>query len=89
MRMQRCSMRSPGIFGTALLFALVCATLDAGRAVLAAEPLRKSAVLAWWRGVRLMGARPLSSFGSWLAQASAMRLPGSMILRKIRPRVWH
>jgi hypothetical protein len=71
--------------GAALLFALACATLDAGRAVLAADLTRRSAVVAWWRGVQLIGARPLASFGSWLAiSAVGLALAAGLAVARLR-----
>ena len=49
-----------------LLFGLAHATVDAGRAMLALEPQRTSAVKAWWRGLRLLVRRPLATLGSYL-----------------------
>jgi hypothetical protein len=50
-----------------LLFAWANASVDAGRACLALYPLRRSALLAWWRGLRLVLRRqPLTSLGLYL-----------------------
>jgi hypothetical protein len=51
----------------AVVFALVHATIDAGRALLANERRRRSAIVAWWGGVRLMLRRPLSLLGVYVA----------------------
>jgi hypothetical protein len=51
----------------AVVFALMHATLDAGRALLANERRRRSAIVAWWGGVRLMLRRPLSLLGVYVA----------------------
>ncbi|KQV78542.1 hypothetical protein ASD15_22315 [Massilia sp. Root351] len=51
----------------ALLFALALATLDVGRAVLAADRRRRSAVIGWWHGLRLLARRPGAMLGSYLA----------------------
>lgn len=51
---------------TAVVFVLVHATIDAGRALLANERRRRSAVVAWWGGVRLMLRRPFSLLGVYL-----------------------
>lgn len=51
----------------ALLFALALATLDAGRAVLAADRRRRSAVIGWWHGLRLLARRPGAMLGSYAA----------------------
>lgn len=50
----------------AVLLLLVHATLDAGRAVMAAEPRRRSAVKAWWAGLTLLVKRPLATLGVYL-----------------------
>jgi hypothetical protein len=46
------------VFVVALL--LAHATLEAGRAMLAVDPSRRSAVKAWWRGVKLFFRRPIA-----------------------------
>jgi hypothetical protein len=51
----------------AVVFALVHATIDAGRALLANERRRRSAIVAWWGGVKLMVRRPLSLLGVYVA----------------------
>lgn len=50
----------------ALLLALVNATLDAGRAELAIDRRRTSAVKAWWRGVKLLWQNPVAALGIYL-----------------------
>ncbi|MCC2971984.1 hypothetical protein [Massilia sp. IC2-476] len=50
---------------TGLLLLLAHATLDAGRAVLALDRRRKSAVLAWCDGLGVLARRPLAAFGLW------------------------
>jgi hypothetical protein len=52
---------------TLLLVALAHATLDAGRAELAIERRRTSAVKAWWSGCKLLFKRPLATFGVYAA----------------------
>ena len=54
-----------------LLLVLAHITVEAGRARLAVDPERRSAVKAWWRGVKLVRARPLATFGSYLALTAA------------------
>jgi len=49
--------------GVAVLVWLALSTLEVGRAVLVAEPERKSAFLAWWRGVRFFARRFPSVLG--------------------------
>jgi len=50
----------------ALLFAYAHAGVDAGRAWLAFDPRRRSAVKAWWRGAKLVFFHPLRSLGLYL-----------------------
>jgi hypothetical protein len=50
-----------------LLVLLAQATLDAGRATLALDQRRKSAVLAWFAGWKLLARRPLATLGVYLA----------------------
>ncbi len=49
-----------------LLLALANLSLDAGRAQLAIDRRRRSAVKAWWRGLKLLLRRPAAMFGSYL-----------------------
>lgn len=51
---------------TGLLFLLACATLDAGRAALAVDRRRTSAVKAWWRGLGMLRRRPLACLAIYL-----------------------
>jgi hypothetical protein len=44
---------------------LANASLDAGRATLAIDRRRKSAVRAWWDGCKLLARRPLATLGAW------------------------
>lgn len=64
-------LRAAADVATALLLAFALATLDAGRAVLAADRRRKSAVAAWWQGLRLLARRPLAMLGSYVAISAA------------------
>jgi hypothetical protein len=41
-------------------FVLMHATVEAGRGVMAADPSRRSAVKAWWRGAVLLARRPVA-----------------------------
>ncbi len=52
---------------TGVLFLLACATLDAGRAALAIDRRRTSAVKAWWRGLGMLRRRPLACLAIYLA----------------------
>lgn len=49
--------------GVAVLVWLAMSTVEVGRAVLVAEPERRSALLAWWRGVRFFARRFPGVFG--------------------------
>jgi hypothetical protein len=54
------------LIAAVVVFALVHATIDAGRALLANERRRRSAIVAWWGGVRLMLRRPLTLLGVYV-----------------------
>ncbi|CAN7498385.1 hypothetical protein LJR289_003382 [Pseudoduganella sp. LjRoot289] len=60
-------LRAAAGVASALLLALALVTLDAGRAVLAADRRRRSAVIAWWHGLRLLARRPMAMLGSYVA----------------------
>ncbi|WP_409026992.1 hypothetical protein OX462_21170 [Janthinobacterium sp. SUN098] len=49
-----------------VLLLLACATLDAGRAALAVDRRRTSAVKAWWRGLAMLRRRPLACLAIYL-----------------------
>jgi hypothetical protein len=55
------------MLATAVLLVLAHATVDVGRAVLAADRRRTSAVAAWWHGCGLLARRPLALLGTYLA----------------------
>ena len=55
-----------GMLVMALLFAIAHATVDAGRAALAIERRRSSAVKAWWSGFKMLLKRPVATLGSYL-----------------------
>lgn len=52
---------------TAIVFLLIHATLDAGRAALAIYRHKTSAVKAWWRGCKLVCRQPRAMLGGYLA----------------------
>lgn len=54
-----------------VLLVLAHITVEAGRAQLALDSGRRSAVKAWWRGVKLIKARPLAAFACYLALTGA------------------
>ena len=51
------------VVASIVLFWLASVTVEAGRAYLGAEPQRRSALVAWWSGVRLVIRRPLPVLG--------------------------
>ena len=59
-------VRHLALLATGLLFLLACATLDAGRAALAVDRRRTSAVKAWWRGLGMLRRRPLACLAIYL-----------------------
>jgi hypothetical protein len=72
-----------GMIAAGLVMLVALATLDAGRAVLAADLRRKSAVVAWWHGCRLLARRPLAGFGIY-AGISAVGLALAALLAVAR-----
>lgn len=56
---------------TALLAWGALATADAGRAVLAADRRRTSAIRAWWHGMALLCRRPVAAAGSYVVLGAA------------------
>lgn len=69
------------LLAAVVLFVVMHASLDAGRAMLGNDRRRRSAFLAWWGGFRLMLRRPLALLGSYvvisaigLALAAALAL---------------
>jgi len=68
-----------------LFLLLAHATVDAGRAVLAADRRKTSAVRAWSEGVMLIAQRPLAMLGSYLAiTLSGLVLAAVVALVRIR-----
>lgn len=55
------------LLAATVLLLLAHATVDVGRAVLAADRRRTSAVAAWWHGCGLLVRRPLALLGTYLA----------------------
>lgn len=73
------------LLAAALLVLLAHATLDAGRAVLAAEAGRRSAVLAWCAGCRHLARRPLALLSTYLVVSVAgLALAGAVLLARAR-----
>lgn len=57
-----------GALAVTLLFVFVAqVTLDLARGTFAAQPERRSALFAWWHGVRVLCRRPLLALGMGLA----------------------
>ncbi|MBV8665167.1 MAG: hypothetical protein JO269_01660 [Burkholderiaceae bacterium] len=76
---------------TTLLFVLLLlahATVDAGRAQLAADSRRRSAVKAWWMGCQMAWRRPSMVFGLYMA-FSALGLMLMAVLGYLRINVPH
>lgn len=65
--------------GAVLLVALANLTLDAGRAQLAVDRRRTSAVKAWWRGVQLLLRRPGAVLGCYALLTSAGLLLAALL----------
>lgn len=65
--------------GALLLLALANLTLDAGRAQLAIDRRRTSAVKAWWWGVQLLWRRPGALLGSYAVLTVAGLLLASLL----------
>ena len=72
----------------ALLFVLAHASLEAGRGWLAADGRLRSALKAWWRGLKLLGKRPLAVLGVYLATTLAGLLLVALLLL-LRPYLGH
>jgi hypothetical protein len=56
---------------TVVLLLLAHATIDIGRAMLAADRRRTSAIGAWWRGCGQLARRPLALLGTYLGITAA------------------
>ncbi|WP_323143917.1 hypothetical protein [Massilia phyllosphaerae] len=68
-----------------LVFVIVHATVDAGRALLGSERQRKSAVVAWFGGVRLLLRRPLALLGSYVViTAIGLTLAALLALARVQ-----
>jgi hypothetical protein len=61
------AVRLAAVLALLLLLALAHATLDAGRAELALDRRRRSALVAWSDGCKLLLRRPLATLGIYLA----------------------
>jgi hypothetical protein len=67
------------MLATVALFVLADATVDAGRAVLAADRRRTSAVAAWWRACALLLRRPLALLGIYLGVTLCGLVPAALL----------
>jgi hypothetical protein len=74
------------MLATVVLLVLAHATVDAGRAVLADDHRRTSAVAAWWRGCGLLLRRPLAVLGTYVI-VTAVGLGAAGLLAFARTRV--
>jgi hypothetical protein len=63
-----------------LLFVLAHASLEAGRGWLAADGRLRSALKAWWRGVRMLRTRPVAVLGVYLGTTFAGLLLAALLL---------
>lgn len=69
---------------TTLFLLLAHATLDTGRAVLALDRRRSSAVLAWCDGIKVIRRRPLAVFGVYLGiTAVGLALAGALAVARL------
>ena len=58
------------LFIAALLFVFAHASVEAARAQFAADATLRSAIRAWWRGLKLVLRRPLAMLGTYLIVAA-------------------
>jgi hypothetical protein len=67
-----------------LLFFVADATLDAGRAQFALSSKRRSAISAWWRGLKMVFKRPMTSLGLYfILTVAGLMLAGLLGLVRI------
>jgi hypothetical protein len=71
---------------TVLLVWLAHVTVEAGRAHFAAQPERKSALLAWWAGARLTVRHPLRVLGLCLL-TTMLGVGGALLVTALRYRI--
>jgi len=73
------------LLATVALLVLAHATVDAGRAVLACDHRRRSAVAAWWRGCGLLLRRPLALLGTYvIVTAIGLVVAGLLAIARTR-----
>jgi len=80
--------RNIGVWLGGLLFVLAHASLEAGRGWLAADGRLRSALKAWWRGLKLLGKRPFAVLGLYLATTLAGLVLVALLLL-LRPYLGH
>ena len=80
--------RTIGLWIGGLLFVLAHASLEAGRGWLAADGRLRSALKAWWRGLKLLGKRPFAVLGVYLATTLTGLLLVALLLL-LRPYLGH
>jgi hypothetical protein len=72
------------VAAAALVFACAQASLDAGRAALAIDRRRSSALKAWWSGCQLLIRRPLAGFGAYaVISAVGLALTSALVVGRI------
>ena len=71
-----------------LLFVLAHASLEAGRGWLAADGRLRSALKAWWRGLKLLCRRPIAVLAVYLGTTVAGLLLAVLLLL-LRPYLGH
>ncbi len=80
--------RNTGYAVGALLFVLAHASLEAGRGWLAADGRLRSALKAWWRGLKLLRRRPFAVLSVYLGTtAIGLLLAAALLL--LRPYLGH
>lgn len=80
--------RNIAIAAGALLFVLAHASLEAGRGWLAADGRLRSALKAWWRGLKLLRTRPFAVLSVYLA-TTLLGLLLAAVLLLLRPHLGH
>jgi hypothetical protein len=72
------------VLATVVSLVLAHATIDVGRAILATDRRRTSAIGAWWRGCGMLARRPLSLLGTYLAvTATGLALAGLLAFARV------
>jgi hypothetical protein len=67
-----------------ILVVVALASVDAGRAQFVLDGARRSAIRAWWRGVRLVIRRPVATLGTYaLITAVGLAVAGVLGLARV------